>query len=79
MSGDANLWRWSRPGGPLLVRATPGLVAGGKVTQISEDALVITEYFTTPDGKTTANPVTLAIKSEKPPEQETDLATGKSY
>jgi len=52
---------------------------GGKVTQIMSDAVVITEYFTTPDGKTSANPVTLAIKSEKPPEQETDLATGKSY
>jgi type IV pilus assembly protein PilP len=52
---------------------------GGKVTQIMSDALVITEYFTTPDGKTTANPVTLAIKSEKIPEQETDLATGKTY
>jgi type IV pilus assembly protein PilP len=52
---------------------------GGKVTQIMSDAVVITEYFTTPDGKTTANPVTLAIKTEKIPEQETDLATGKSY
>jgi len=51
---------------------------GGKVTQIMSDAVVITEYFTTPDGKTTANPVTLAIKSEKPVEPETDLATGKS-
>jgi type IV pilus assembly protein PilP len=51
---------------------------GGKVTQIMSDAVVITEYFTTPDGKTTANPVTLAIKSEKPTEPETDLATGKS-
>jgi len=51
---------------------------GGKVTQIMSDAVVITEYFTTPDGKTTANPVTLAIKSEKPAEPETDLATGKS-
>ena len=52
---------------------------GGKVTQIMSDAVVITEYFTTPDGKTTANPVTLAIKAEKLPEQETDLATGKTY
>jgi type IV pilus assembly protein PilP len=52
---------------------------GGKVTQIMSDAVVITEYFTTPDGKTTANPVTLAIKTEKLPELETDLATGKSY
>jgi type IV pilus assembly protein PilP len=52
---------------------------GGKVTQIMSDAVVITEYFTTPDGKTTANPVTLAIKSEKIPDQETDLVTGKSY
>ncbi|HET9157108.1 MAG TPA: pilus assembly protein PilP [Myxococcaceae bacterium] len=52
---------------------------GGKVTQIMSDAVVITEYFTTPDGKTTANPVTLAIKSERATEQETDLATGKPY
>jgi len=52
---------------------------GGKVTQIMSDAVVVTEYFTTPDGKTTANPVTLAIKSERLPDQETDLTTGKSY
>ena len=52
---------------------------GGKVTQIMSDAVVITEYFSTPDGKITANPVTLAIKADKIPEQEMDLATGKPF
>ena len=49
---------------------------GGKVTQILSDAGVITEFFSTPDGTTTANPVTLGIKTETVPEQDSDLATG---
>ena len=82
VSGDANpLAMVQDPAGRgyFVRRNTRVGRQGGKVTQIMSDAVVITEYFTTPDGKTTANPVTLAIKSEKPPEQETDLATGKSY
>lgn len=82
VSGDANpLAMVQDPAGRgyFVRRNTRVGRQGGKVTQIMSDALVITEYFTTPDGKTTANPITLAIKSEKPPEQETDLATGKSY
>ena len=82
VSGDANpLAMVQDPAGRgyFVRRNTRVGRQGGRVTQIMSDAVVITEYFTTPDGKTTANPVTLAIKSEKPPEQETDLATGKSY
>jgi type IV pilus assembly protein PilP len=82
VSGDANpLAMVQDPAGRgyFVRRNTRVGRQGGKVTQIMSDALVITEYFTTPDGKTTANPVTLAIKSEKLPEAETDLATGKSY
>jgi type IV pilus assembly protein PilP len=82
VSGDANpLAMVQDPAGRgyFVRRNTRVGRQGGKVTQIMSDALVITEYFTTPDGKTTANPVTLAIKSEKAPEQETDLATGKTY
>jgi type IV pilus assembly protein PilP len=82
VSGDANpLAMVQDPAGRgyFVRRNTRVGRQGGKVTQIMSDAVVITEYFTTPDGKTTANPVTLAIKSEKVPEQETDLATGKSY
>jgi len=82
VSGDANpLAMVQDPAGRgyFVRRNTRVGRQGGKVTQIMSDALVITEYFTTPDGKTTANPVTLAIKSEKVPEQETDLATGKTY
>ena len=82
VSGDANpLAMVQDPAGRgyFVRRNTRVGRQGGKVTQIMSDAVVITEYFTTPDGKTTANPVTLAIKSEKLPELETDLATGKSY
>ena len=82
VSGDANpLAMVQDPAGRgyFVRRNTRVGRQGGKVTQIMSDAVVITEYFTTPDGKTTANPVTLAIKTERPPEQETDLATGKSY
>jgi type IV pilus assembly protein PilP len=82
VSGDANpLAMVQDPAGRgyFVRRNTRVGRQGGKVTQIMSDAVVITEYFTTPDGKTTANPVTLAIKSEKIPDQETDLATGKSY
>ncbi len=82
VSGDANpLAMVQDPAGRgyFVRRNTRVGRQGGKVTQIMSDAVVITEYFTTPDGKTTANPVTLAIKSERPPELETDLATGKPY
>jgi type IV pilus assembly protein PilP len=82
VSGDANpLAMVQDPAGRgyFVRRNTRVGRQGGKVTQIMSDAVVITEYFTTPDGKTTANPVTLGIKSEKLPELETDLATGKSY
>jgi type IV pilus assembly protein PilP len=82
VSGDANpLAMVQDPAGRgyFVRRNTRIGRQGGKVTQIMSDALVVTEYFTTPDGKTTANPVTLAIKSEKPTSQETDLATGKQY
>jgi len=82
VSGDANpLAMVQDPAGRgyFVRRNTRVGRQGGKVTQILRDAVVITEYFTTPDGKTTANPVTLAIKADKVPEQETDLATGKTY
>jgi type IV pilus assembly protein PilP len=82
VSGDANpLAMVQDPAGRgyFVRRNTRIGKQGGKVTQIMSDAVVVTEYFTTPDGKTTANPVTLAIKSEKPGSQETDLATGKQY
>jgi type IV pilus assembly protein PilP len=82
VSGDANplaMVQDPQGRGYFVRRNTRVGRQGGKVTQIMSDAVVITEYFTTPDGKTTANPVTLAIKSERPPEMETDLATGKPY
>ena len=82
VSGDANplaMVEDPQGRGYFVRRNTRVGRQGGKVTQIMSDCVVVTEYFTTPDGKTTANPVTLAIKSEKLPEQETDLATGKPY
>ena len=82
VSGDANplaMVQDPQGRGYFVRRNTRVGRQGGKVTQIMSDAVVVTEYFTTPDGKTTANPVTLAIKTERPPEQETNLATGKPY
>ena len=82
VSGDANplaMVQDPQGRGYFVRRNTRVGRQGGKVTQIMSDAVVVTEYFTTPDGKTTANPVTLAIKTERPAEQETDLATGKPY
>jgi len=82
VSGDANplaMVQDPQGRGYFVRRNTRVGRQGGKVTQIMSDAVVVTEYFTTLDGKTTANPVTLAIKTERPPEQETDLATGKPY
>src|SRR6187551_2770002 len=62
VSGDANpLAMVQDPAGRgyFVRRNTRVGRQGGKVTQIMSDAVVVTEYFTTPDGKTTANPVTL--------------------
>jgi type IV pilus assembly protein PilP len=52
---------------------------GGKVTQILRDSVIVTEYFVAPDGKSSANQLTLAIKADREAPPELDLSTGKTY
>jgi type IV pilus assembly protein PilP len=52
---------------------------GGKVTQILRDSVIVTEYFVAPDGKSSANQLTLAIKADRQAPPELDLSTGKTY
>ncbi|MFZ5468524.1 MAG: pilus assembly protein PilP [Myxococcota bacterium] len=68
VSGDAN---------PLAMLEDPAKIGhmvrrngrvgrqGGKVTQILRDCIVITEYWTGPDGKINPNPVKVCIKGEQ--------------
>jgi type IV pilus assembly protein PilP len=65
--------------GYILHRNTRIGRQGGKVTQILRDSVIVTEYFTAPDGKSSANQLTLAIKQDREAPPELDLSTGKSY
>jgi hypothetical protein len=49
------------------------------VTQILRDSVIVTEYFVAPDGKSSANQLTLAIKADREAPPELDLSTGKTY
>ncbi len=65
--------------GYILHRNTRIGRQGGKVTQILRDSVIVTEYFTAPDGKSNANQLTLAIKADREAPPELDLSTGKTY
>ncbi len=65
--------------GYILHRNTRIGRQGGKVTQILRDSVTVTEYFTSPDGKSNANQLTLAIKADRQAPPELDLSTGKTY
>lgn len=65
--------------GYILHRNTRMGRQGGKVTQILRDSVIVTEYFTAPDGKSSANQLTLAIKADRQAPPELDLSTGKTY
>jgi len=65
--------------GYILHRNTRIGRQGGKVTQILRDSVIVTEYFTAPDGKSNANQLTLAMKADRQAPPELDLSTGKTY
>ena len=65
--------------GYILHRNTRIGRQGGKVSQILRDSVIVTEYFTAPDGKSNANQLTLAIKADRQAPPELDLSTGKTY
>ena len=82
VSGDSNpvaMVQDSAGRGYILHRNTRIGRQGGKVTQILRDSVIVTEYFTAPDGKSNANQLTLAIKADRQAPQELDLSTGKTY
>jgi type IV pilus assembly protein PilP len=82
VSGDSNpvaMVQDPQGRGYILHRNTRIGRQGGKVSQILRDSVIVTEYFTAPDGKSTANQLTLAIKADRQSPQELDLSTGKTY
>jgi type IV pilus assembly protein PilP len=80
VSGDAN---------PIAMLRTPDQVGhivrrnsrvgkqGGKVTAISRDCLVVTEYFATPDGRVNPNKVNICVKQDEALEKTFDLLNNK--
>ena len=76
VSGDSNpLAMVEDPSGTghMVRRSTRMGKQGGKVTQILRDCVVVTEYFTTPDGKTNPNPSKICIATDKSLVQQMDL------
>ena len=63
--------------GFVVRRSTRMGKQGGKVTNILRDSVTVTEYYATPDGKVTANPVSLKLKAENNKPPNLDLATGR--
>ena len=82
VSGDSNpvaMVQDPQGRGYILHRNTRIGRQGGKVTQILRDSVIVTEYFTAPDGKSNANQLTLAIKADRQAPPELDLSNGKTY
>jgi type IV pilus assembly protein PilP len=80
ISGDANpvaMLEDQGQVGHIVRRNTKVGKQGGKVTQILRDCIVITEYFTTPDGKLNPNRVNICVKQEKSTTQVLDLLNNK--
>lgn len=81
VSGDAN---------PIAMLEAPDKVGhivrrnsrvgkqGGKVTAISSDCIVVTEYFQTPDGRVNPNKVNICVKKDDAVEKSMDLFNNKS-
>jgi type IV pilus assembly protein PilP len=80
ISGDANpvaMLEDQAQVGHIVRRNSKIGKQGGKVTQILRDCIVVTEYFTTPDGKLNPNRVNLCVKQEKSQEGIIDLLNNK--
>jgi type IV pilus assembly protein PilP len=80
ISGDANpvaMLEDQAQVGHIVHRNSKVGKQGGKVTQILRDCIVVTEYFTTPDGKLNPNRVNICVKQEKSQQQILDLLNNK--
>lgn len=63
--------------GYLIHRTTRMGKLGGRVTQILHDSVIVTEYFVSPDGKSSPNPRTLELQKEKKDVGSLDLISGR--
>ncbi len=67
VTGDANPLAMAEDPtglGHMIRRSTKMGKQGGKVTQILRDCIVVTEFWTGPDGKVNPNPVKVCIKQD---------------
>jgi type IV pilus assembly protein PilP len=63
--------------GYLIHRGSKIGKQGGQVTQILRDAVTVTEYFQSPDGRRNPNAITLHLNSEQAVSPDLDFLTGK--
>jgi type IV pilus assembly protein PilP len=81
VSGDANpIAMLEAPDhvGHIVRRNTRVGKQGGKVTAISSDCIVVTEYFQTPDGRVNPNKVNICVKKDDAVEKSMDLFNNKA-
>jgi type IV pilus assembly protein PilP len=81
VSGDANpVAMLEAPDhvGHIVRRNTRVGKQGGKVTAISSDCIVVTEYFQTPDGRVNPNKVNICVKKDEAVEKTMDLFNNKA-
>ncbi|MFT3842516.1 MAG: pilus assembly protein PilP [Myxococcaceae bacterium] len=81
VSGDANpIAMLEAPDkvGHIVRRNTRVGKQGGKVTAISSDCIVVTEYFQTPDGRVNPNKVNICVKKDDSVEKSMDLFNNKA-
>ncbi len=65
--------------GHIIKRGSRMGKQGGKVTQILRDSVIVTEYWTAPDGKVNPNPVSLKLSADKTVAVDMDMMKGKPY
>ncbi|MBI3180844.1 MAG: pilus assembly protein PilP [Myxococcales bacterium] len=59
--------------GHIIRRNTRVGRQGGKVTQVLRDCVVVTEYWTGPDGKSNPNPIKVCVKKDRRGDMPVDL------
>jgi type IV pilus assembly protein PilP len=82
VTGDANpiaMVEDPQTRGYIIRRGTRVGKQGGQVTQILRDAVTVTEYFTTPDGKRQPNAVAMRLRPDAQLTPAQDLNTGKTF
>lgn len=82
VTGDANPFAMledPQGRGHIVRRQTRVGRQGGKVSQILRDRLVVTEYWTQPDGTSKPIPKNMSMQEDKGFAPATDLISNKTY